>query len=256
MSSGLILEKPEARIQKLEGPHGTSRQEECTSVSGVAVLECEGLKKSYRTGAAAREIVSGATFCLHAGEWAAIMGPSGVGKTTFLHVLCGILPPDAGIVRWRGEDLYAMGEGPRDHLRATSSGVIFQFHHLMPDLTVEENVRLSLKLAKKRDDAGRVTRLLDQLGLGPHRHSRIERLSGGERQRVAVARALAHEPSFLFADEPTGNLDEHATEELLDLLDSLRRSTSVSILMATHNPAVARRAAKTYVLTEGRVVQK
>ena len=221
-----------------------------------AALEGTGLRKTFTSGREVRVILDGADVRVSAGEWVAVTGPSGVGKTTLLHLLAGILPPDEGKVFWSGEDLYAMRESDRDRHRAESAGLVFQYHHLLPDLTVEENIRLSLDLARRNgrsSDASAVSRLIEQLGLSDFSSARIDKLSGGERQRVAVARALAHRPKLLFADEPTGNLDERSTAAVLDLFDSARRAFGVSILMSTHNAAVAARATRRLELGGGRV---
>lgn len=220
------------------------------------ILECGGLKKSFPSGREIRVILDGVSVRVAAGEWIAITGPSGVGKTTLLHVLAGILPPDEGRVFWEGTDLYAMKESDRDRQRALWAGLVFQFHHLLPDLTVKENIEISLKLARKngREPAQgqpSVDGLLDHLGLRDFSDARIEKLSGGERQRVAVARALAHSPKLILADEPTGNLDDRSTDDVLNLFDLARRENGVAVLVSTHNPAVAARAARRFDLHGG-----
>lgn len=220
-------------------------------------LECAEVKKSFPSGRDIRRILDGVSLRVAAGEWVAVTGPSGVGKTTLLHVLAGILPPDSGQVFWDGEDLQAMRESDRDFRRAHSMGLVFQFHNLLPDLTVEENIGLSLRLARHngRDAGARVAELLAQLGLAEFAGARIDKLSGGERQRVAVARALAHRPKLLLADEPTGNLDDKSAADVLDLFQTAIRQTGVAIVLSTHNPAVAARAGRRLDLARGQVLK-
>lgn len=225
----------------------------------AVVLEAMDIHKSFSSGREMRTILDGVSLTLRAGEWLAVTGPSGVGKTTLLHVLAGILPPDSGSVRWAGADYYAMPEPERDTLRASWAGLVFQFHHLLPDLTVRENIRLALELAARgpagRDAAGesRVDDFLSRLALSDLASSRIEKLSGGERQRIAVARALVHRPNVLFADEPTGNLDERSAAAVLDLFDAACREYGASVVLSTHNPAAAARAARRLELRSGRL---
>ncbi len=209
-----------------------------------AVLECADVKKSFPGGREVRRILDGVSLKVAAGEWVAVTGPSGVGKTTLLHVMAGILPPDSGQVFWDGGDLSTIEESERDFRRAHSIGLVFQFHNLLPDLTVEENIGLSMRLARQsgQDFDGRVGELLTHLGLKEFADARIDKLSGGERQRVAVARALAHRPKLVLADEPTGNLDGRSADAVLDLFQTAIRETGVAIVLSTHNPAVAARA--------------
>lgn len=204
-----------------------------------------------------REILSGATVQITAGEWVAVTGPSGVGKTTLLHILAGILPPDAGQVLWEGNDLYAMAEPDRDRRRAVGIGLVFQFHHLLPDLTVEENIRLPLTMAgqngRPEETRRTVNDLLARLGLTDFAGARIEKLSGGERQRVAVARAMVHRPSLIFADEPTGNLDDRSAAAVLELFEHARSQAGAAIVLSSHNPAVCARASRRLVIRAGQL---
>ncbi len=219
-----------------------------------ALIEGTELRKRFQTGREVRTIVDCVTIRVDAGEFIAIRGPSGVGKTTLLHLLAGILPPEEGRVFWSGTDVYALSEPDRDRRRAREAGMVFQFHHLLPDLTVEENITLALSLAAvTKDTRGRTAELLGRLGLEAFACSRIDRLSGGERQKVAVARALAHRPKLIFADEPTGNLDDRSADSVLLLLEEARKTDGVAILLSTHNPQVAARADRVLELQSGRV---
>ncbi len=221
------------------------------------VLAAEHLSKTFVSGREPRAVLTDVSLAVAPGEWVAITGPSGVGKTTLLHVLAGILPPDAGRVEWLGTDLYALGESARDGLRVRDAGIVFQFHHLMPDLTVEENIRLALRMARTNGGPGghdgEVRSVLDRLGLADRAASRIEELSGGERQRIAVARALIHQPKILFADEPTGHLDGQSASGVLDLIDEACKRRQVAVVLSTHNPAVAARVDRRVDLRSGRL---
>jgi putative ABC transport system ATP-binding protein len=183
----------------------------------------------------------------------ALLGPSGCGKSTLLNLLSGVDRADEGQVEVAGIDLSRASERDLVALRRTRIGIVFQAFHLVPNLTVEENVALPLALAGRRDRA-RVDELLERVGLTARRAHFPSQLSGGEQQRTAVARALVHRPLLVLADEPTGNLDSRNGEAVLELLDELRRAQGAALLLATHDERVAARADRQVRLRDGEVV--
>ncbi|HEX8537135.1 MAG TPA: ABC transporter ATP-binding protein, partial [Cystobacter sp.] len=208
------------------------------------VVELNDVSKSYAEGDAVREVLAGTSLTLHAGEFAVLLGRSGSGKSTLLNLISGIDQPSRGTVRVAGQELGALSEHRRTLLRRERIGFIFQAFNLLPTLTVEENILLPLELTGRTGPASRerVRELLDTVGLGNRAASFPDRLSGGEQQRVAVARALAHAPPLLLADEPTGNLDEATGKRVLDLLEDLTRRERVCALIVTHDPGLVARA--------------
>ena len=177
----------------------------------------------------------GANLSVASGELVAIYGKSGSGKTSLLNILAGLDRPSKGIVEIEGHDIESMDEQKKTNLRRSSIGFVFQFFNLLPTLTVFENVLLSLELIGKAD-MRIVLRALEEVGLEGKEARFPHELSGGEQQRVAIARALIKEPSIVLADEPTGNLDSHTSEQILDLLSRRCRSNGTTLIMATHSP--------------------
>jgi putative ABC transport system ATP-binding protein len=222
------------------------------------LVELQDVSKAYAEGDAVREVLTGARLSLHRGEFVALLGRSGSGKSTLLNLISGIDLPTRGSVRVEGRDLSGLSERERTLLRRERIGFVFQAFNLLPTLTVEENVRLPLELTGRTGAAadGRVRELLAQVGLGGREHSFPDRLSGGEQQRVAVARALAHSPPLLLADEPTGNLDEQTGKQVLELLVNLIRRDNACALVVTHDPALAARADRAYVMEAGRLIER
>ncbi len=206
------------------------------------LLEVENLKKSYPTGAGARlEVLRGVSFAVRRGEVVAIVGESGTGKSTLLHLLGALDRPDSGTVHFDGHDIFLKDDDALAAFRNRSVGFIFQFHHLLPEFTALENVAmpgliqgLDLEAARPR-----AIELLRQLGLEARADHRPSALSGGEQQRVAVARALMNRPGLVLADEPTGNLDTKTAEALHDEILRLSRTTGQTFVLVTHNPALA-----------------
>lgn len=223
-----------------------------------AVIELRDVTKAYSEGEATREVLTGATLTLHRGEFTVLLGRSGSGKSTLLNLISGIDLPTRGQVRVEGKDMATLSERERTLLRRERIGFVFQAFNLLPTLTVEENVRLPLELLGRpgaQVDA-RVKELLGRVGLGGRERSFPDRLSGGEQQRVAVARALAHTPPLLLADEPTGNLDETTGRQVLDLLEELIRRGNACALVVSHDEALAARADRTFVLEAGRLAER
>jgi putative ABC transport system ATP-binding protein len=217
------------------------------------MLSATELGKEYRCGDGIQTIFRGLTFHIGKGEVVALVGASGSGKTTLLNLLSGIDTPDEGTVMIDGVDVHARGEPHRTLLRRQALGFVFQFFNLIPTLTVAENVALPMQLvgARPRLIEMRVAELLERVGLPQMQQRYPETLSGGEQQRTAIARALAHRPRLLLADEPTGNLDEDTGEKVIALLTSMARAEETTMLVVTHSSAVARAADRVLCLQHG-----
>jgi ABC-type lipoprotein export system ATPase subunit len=212
----------------------------------------EGVSKNYRRGDELVAALVDVSFSVAAGEVVALVGPSGCGKSTTLNLVAGVDRADAGLVAVCGLDLGSAGEADLVRLRRRTVGIVFQAFHLVPHLSVEENVALPLALDGRRDPA-RVAELLGHVGLTHRRRHFPGELSGGEQQRTAVARALVHRPRVLLADEPTGNLDSATGAEVLRVLDELRRAERTALLLVTHDDNVATLADRVVRMRDGRV---
>jgi lipoprotein-releasing system ATP-binding protein len=221
------------------------------------LLEGRGLHKSYWLGEKEIHVLRGAAFSLRAGEMASLVGPSGVGKSTFLHVVGTLDPPTAGNVLYDGEDAFEMGEEQLARFRNRNVGFVFQFHYLLPEFTALQNVAMPGLISRlPRAEAEEVAReVLELVGLGHRLDHRPGELSGGEQQRVALARALVLKPRLLLADEPTGNLDEATGEGIHQLLLDLNRRLGIAAIVVTHNPRLAERMPRRLRLHEGLVVE-
>ena len=216
------------------------------------ILNVEQLRKSYSSAGAELTVLEDISFSVPSGTSYAIVGPSGSGKTTLLGLCAGLDIPDAGTVELCGQDLGALTEDQRAALRNEKVGFIFQNFQLLPTLTALENVSVPLELKGIKGAADTARTLLTKVGLGDRTHHYPSQLSGGEQQRVALARAFANRPDILFADEPTGNLDQKTGTEILDLLDRLHREREVTLLLVTHDTHVAARAKRLLTLEDGR----
>jgi putative ABC transport system ATP-binding protein len=194
------------------------------------------------------------TFTIPNGAFVAIVGPSGSGKTTLLGLLAGLDVPSSGTVLLDGEDLSRLSEDQRAQLRGAKVGFVFQSFQLIPTLTALENVQVPLELRGDDGAPERARDLLRRVGLGDRGHHFPNQLSGGEQQRVAVARAFSNAPRLLFADEPTGNLDSETGERIVELLETLNRESGTTIVLVTHDLALARRAQRVIRLADGIVV--
>ncbi|HXN80395.1 MAG TPA: ABC transporter ATP-binding protein [Steroidobacteraceae bacterium] len=219
------------------------------------MLSIRQLARSFREGERVHHVLSGADAQIDSGETVAIMGRSGSGKSTLLNLISGIDRADSGTVQVDGHEVTAMGEPARTLFRRAHIGFVYQFFNLIPTLDVAENVRLVLELNGVRGARARERSLaaLADVGLAERAHSAVDRLSGGEQQRVAIARALVHEPALLLADEPTGNLDEQTAREVLPLLLSLTRARGATLIIVTHDEALARAADRVLELARGRL---
>jgi lipoprotein-releasing system ATP-binding protein len=221
----------------------------------MAFIEVDGLTKSYATAAGPLTVLHDLALTVEAGEMVAIIGASGVGKSTLLHVVGGLDQFDAGRVQVGEARIDTMNDEARVRFRNQRVGFVFQFHHLLPEFTALENVGMPLRIAGRpaaeRDEAARV--LLARVGLSGRADHRPGALSGGEQQRVAVARALAGRPALLLADEPTGNLDEHTAASLHELLREMHREQGLTSIIATHNSALAASCDRTLRLEGGQL---
>jgi putative ABC transport system ATP-binding protein len=188
------------------------------------------------------------------GRFTSIMGPSGSGKSTLMHILAGLDKPTAGKVEIEGTDITHLDDGDLTKLRRDKLGFVFQFFNLLPVLTAEENILLPLSIAKKKPDREWVDQVIDRVGLNDRRDHRPSELSGGQQQRVAVARALVTKPAVLFADEPTGNLDSKASEDVLTLLRGAVDEVGQTVIMVTHEPDAAAHGDRLIALRDGKLV--
>jgi putative ABC transport system ATP-binding protein len=223
-----------------------------TASGSAPAVECRAVRKVYQ-GAEAVVALDGLNLSISAGEFVAIEGPSGCGKSTLLHLLAGIDRPTSGDVRVAGRDIGRLPEGERTLYRRRDVGMVFQFFNLLPHLDLAENVELPGRLDGRADAPERARELLARVGLEHRARAHPYELSGGEMQRVAIARALATGARLLLADEPTGNLDSRNGEMVLGLLDAIRAERGLTLLLATHSPAAARRAGRVVEIRDGRV---
>ncbi len=216
-------------------------------------VEVKQLSKRVQDAAGVLTILDDITFSLHAGDSLAITGASGSGKSTLLGLLAGLDTPTSGEVNLLGQSLFALNEDGRAALRAKSVGFVFQSFHLLPNLNALENVMLPLELSG-RDAQAQATALLQQVGLGERLHHFPSTLSGGEQQRVSLARAFAQQPAVLFADEPTGSLDEVTGAKIIDLMFELQRDRQTTLILVTHDPKLAARCDRQLVMQGGRLI--
>lgn len=218
-----------------------------------ALLTASKLTKTVQVGEQTLSIIKDVDIHVNAGEFVVIMGKSGSGKSTLLGLLAALDYPDSGSVELAGQMLSRLDEDALAVIRQRDMGFVFQSFHLLPTLTVAENIAFPLDIARRPNKA-RVTELIDAVDLGHRRDSLPNQLSGGEQQRTAVARALVSHPKIVFADEPTGNLDEQNANQVMQLLLDLRQQVGSALVVVTHDPALAEMADRVITMHDGRVV--
>jgi putative ABC transport system ATP-binding protein len=214
-----------------------------------------GVTKNYQKGRGTVAALQGVDLVIEDGEWLAIQGPTGHGKTTLLQMLGGLDRPTSGIIDFDGQDLAQMRESQVTRVRATSIGFIFQTFNLVPTLSAQENVEAALVPLgiSGTDRRARAAKSLADVGLGDRARHLPSELSGGQQQRVAIARALVKEPKVLLADEPTGNLDETTRDEIIGLLENLWRERGLTLVLVTHDSSIARRAQRVGIMRNGKL---
>lgn len=215
-------------------------------------LKAQNLERSFRIGKTRISVLRGIGLEISAGESVFLCGASGAGKTTLLYTLAGLETPEAGTVEFEGQSLYALGSDRLARLRNRRMGFVFQSYFLLPELTAKENVLVPAMIGGKNANA-RALELLDSVGLGNRANHLPAELSGGEQQRVAIARALINDPAVLFADEPTGNLDSHTGEAIIELLLSMARKDNRTLLVVTHDEHLARRGDRLLLIEDGQL---
>jgi putative ABC transport system ATP-binding protein len=218
-----------------------------------ALLTASQLNKTAQVGEQKLSIIKDVDIYVNAGEFVVIMGKSGSGKSTLLGLLAALDYPDSGTVSLAGQMLSSLDEDALAVIRQQDMGFVFQSFHLLPTLTVAENITFPLDIAR-RPNPTRVDDLIDAVDLGHRRHSLPNQLSGGEQQRTAVARALVSHPKIVFADEPTGNLDEQNADQVMQLLLDLRQQVGSALVVVTHDPALAEMADRVITMHDGRIV--
>ncbi|WP_201587276.1 ABC transporter ATP-binding protein [Psychrobacter jeotgali] len=221
-----------------------------TVSSNKALLTAANLNKTVQVGEQSLAIIKDVSIHVDAGEFVVIMGKSGSGKSTLLGLLAALDYPDSGSVKLGEQTLSALGEDALAAIRQREMGFVFQSFHLLPTLTVAENIAFPLDIARRPDQV-RVDELIEAVGLGHRRDSLPNQLSGGEQQRTAVARALVSRPKIVFADEPTGNLDEQNADQVMQLLLDLRQQTGSALVVVTHDPALAEMADRVITMHDG-----
>ena len=219
----------------------------------TALVTLRNVTKTYQRGPEQVQVLHGIDLDIPKGDFVALMGPSGSGKTTLLNLIGGLDTPSGGEIEIEGERIDRLSGGQLSNWRSHHVGFVFQFYNLMPMLTAQKNVELPLLLTKlgAADRARRAQIALTLVGLADRRSHRPNELSGGQQQRVAIARAIVSDPTFLICDEPTGDLDRHSAEEILDLLQMLNREHGKTIIMVTHDPKAAEYATHTIHLDKG-----
>ena len=258
------IERREARTLSTKTKPASIGMKNQTKQTDDWIMRTTGLKKSYHKSKIEVPVLRDVTVEIPRGEFTAIVGQSGSGKSTLLHTLGTLDAPDAGEIHYNGNRIDNISPKRREQLRNRDFGMVFQFYHLLPELTTLENVLLPMMInasawrywMERRQRTSRAKELLDMVGLAHRLKHRPSELSGGEMQRVAIARALIAEPQLLLADEPTGNLDRKTGDQIMGILRSLNEDSQLTIVMVTHDMSLAETADRTLRLVEGRVQGK
>jgi len=215
------------------------------------LLEISDISKAYKNADQMIWALKGVSLSLEPGDYLAIVGPSGAGKSTLLHVLGGLDRPSEGTLTFKGKDIYRLSDKDLSLWRARHVGFVFQFYHLIEELNTLENIMLPLRLLRRKCSLKTVDELIQYLGIARRKRSYPSQLSGGERQKVALARALVNEPELILCDEPTGNLDSDSQEKVVQLLDECNKKKGKTVIIVTHNMALAKRADKMLFIDNG-----
>lgn len=223
------------------------------------ILEAKNIHKTYTNGKRNLAVLKGVNLAIDKGRFIAIVGPSGAGKSTLLHILGGLDLPTKGEVIFEGQDIYGLSDLLLSQIRNKKIGFVFQFYHLLPEFTVQENVMMPVLISAKHEARStkvkeRAAILLHQVGLSERMEYFPAQLSGGEKQRVAIVRALMNDPSLLLCDEPTGNLDSASGEEIISLIKKINRENQMTTVLVTHNLELAKNADEVYHLKDGILV--
>ena len=220
------------------------------------ILKAENICKSYPTSAGPLEVLRDVSLSLKEGELISISGPSGCGKSTLLNILGTLDQPDKGTLEITGKNVALLDDESVSRLRSEFIGFVFQFHHLLPEFTIAENLMIPQRLLGRSEKTAtdRVTELLSKVNLLPRYNHRPNAISGGERQRVALLRALVNEPGIVLADEPTGNLDVETARQLMEMIQNLAKDFNQAFLIVTHNPDVAALCDRNLTINEGTVI--
>jgi len=221
------------------------------------VIACRNLTKTFHDGVLYVEVLHKINFSVQQGERIAIVGPSGAGKSTFLHLLGGLDQPTSGQILVAGQDITKLSDVARSQMRNRYLGFVYQFHHLLPEFTVLENVCIPLLLRgdNPEDAKVRALKLLEKVGLEKRQHHKLGEISGGERQRTAIVRAVVTQPLCVLADEPTGNLDSNTAERVYESFLELNRELNTSIVIVTHDMSLAKRMDKIWHMESGQLSQ-
>lgn len=219
------------------------------------ILEVKNLSKHYGKGETLVKALDDVSFSVEKGDFVAIIGPSGSGKSTLMHMIGGVDQPTSGKVFIDGQDIYQLSEDNLAIFRRRQVGLIYQFYNLIPILNVEENMKLPLLLDKQKIDQAQFDELVQQLGLGDRLKHLPNQLSGGQQQRVSIGRALIYSPALVLADEPTGNLDSEASQDIIQLLEDSNERYHQTVIIITHDERIAMRAKRILTMKDGQVVR-